>query len=151
MPQSDTTLARVRLLVLRGLPLLVLDLLPPSEAPGGRDVQRELLERGFELLPAAYGIELPRRARVAVTLREGALVLEDDEEVGLLRIPGPDPDWLASARRKRGALVYAGAGLSLTPDTGAQHVRERLEEAAREGRLAGSIVSFAEPDTVPPF
>lgn len=146
MSQPGTTLARVRLLVLRRLPVAAFDLVPPGETPEGRDLVGELLDRGLERVPGLYDVDLPRHARVGLARREGAVVLQDEEEAGLLRIPesGLDEAWLQAARRLKGAMVYAGTGLELTAEASPREVCDRVDAAARDGRVVASIVGFAE-------
>ena len=150
MATRDAAAASVRFLVLGGRPLAVVDLEAPDEErprliAGG--LFQHLVERGLVVLPAFYDRSLPKGARVGFTLTRDELRLEDEDETGLLRVPraGVDADWLRAAKRLRGTMVCVGHNLEVDPDEPPRAVCDRLDAAARDGRVAGAIVGVAEP------
>lgn len=151
MSTVDATAAHARFLVVRGLPLLVVDLEGPEQLDTPLVLEqglfRTLLERGLAVLEGFYGRDLPRGARVGLTLTADELKLEDDAETRLLRVPRPsvDPDWLADARRLRGSMLLVGRNLGVDPDQTPREVCDLVEERTAERRIAGAIVGFAEP------
>lgn len=149
---ADAVSASARFVMLRDLPLLVVDLQPPDDAADQPPELREglfrtLLERGLVQLPRFYDVELPRGVRVGLTLDPDRLRLEDDQETTLLRIPreGVGDEWVERALRLRGTMLCVGPRLGVGPDHDAHEVCDLLELAAGAGRLAGAIVGVAEP------
>lgn len=149
MATADATAASVRFLVVRSLPLAVIDLEGPEhDAPllveGG--LFRTLVERGLVVLPRFYGLDLPRGARIGMTLTSTELRLEDDAETRLLKVPrdGVDPAWLAAALRLKGSMVYVGRNLGSDPDDTPKQLCDKLESGARAERVAGAIIGVAE-------
>lgn len=150
MPTPDATAAHARFLVVRSMPLLVVDLEgPEDETPLilEQGLFRTLLERGLAVLEGFYGRDLPRGARVGLTLTGEELKLEDDEETRLLRMPRPSIDaaWLDGARRLRGSMLLVGRNLGVDPDQTPKEVCDVVEAGTVERRVAGAIVGFAEP------
>lgn len=149
---ADAVSASARFMLLRHLPLLVVDLHPPDDASDQPPTLREglfrtLLERGLVQLPRFYDVELPRGVRVGLTLEPDRMRLEDDQETTLLRIPreGVGDEWVERALGLRGTMLCVGPGLSVGPDHDAHEVCDLLDLAAGAGRLAGAIVGVAEP------
>jgi hypothetical protein len=149
---ADAVSAAARFVLLRDLPLLVVDLEPPpaaaEEPPALRDgLFRALLERGLVQLPRFYDVELPRGVRVGCTLEREQLRLEDDQETTLLRVPraGVDATWIERALALRGTMLCVGPGLGVGPDHDPHEVCDLLDLAATAGRVAGAIVGVAEP------
>lgn len=149
---ADAVSASARFVLLRDLPLLVVDLHPPEDVgeqpPALREgLFRTLLERGLVQLPRFYGVELPKGVRVGLTLEPERMRLEDDQETTLLRIPreGVGDDWVERALALRGTMLCVGPGLGVGPDHDAHEVCDLLDLAAGAGRLAGAIVGVAEP------
>ena len=145
---ADAVRAAARFVLLRDLPLLVVDLEPPAEArdepPTLRDgLFRALLERGLVQLPRFYDVDLPRGVRVGCTLERDQLRLEDDQETTLLRVPRAGID--ARALELRGTMLCVGPGLGVGPDHTPHEVCDLLDLAAGTGRVAGAIVGVAEP------
>lgn len=152
MTTLDATTAHVRLEVLRGLPLMVVDLEGP-EPEGPLTLEeglfRTLVERGLAVLPRFYGVDLPRGARVGVTLAEDECRVEDEDETRLLAMPRTsiDAEWRSAAERLRGTMLLVGRNLGVDPDQGLRELCDLLEEQASDGRVAGAIVGVAEPTT----
>lgn len=149
---ADAVSASARFVLLRHLPLLVVDLQPPAEADDKPPELREglfrtMLERGMVQLPRFYDVEMPKGVRVGLTLEPDRIRLEDDQETTLLRIPreGVDDDWIERALGLRGTMLCVGPGLGVGPDHDAHEVCDLLDLAAGAGRLAGAIVGVAEP------
>ena len=152
MSTTDATTAHVRLEVLRGLPMMVVDLEGPE--PDGplaleEGLFRTLIERGLLVLPGFYGVDLPRGARVGVTLAEDECRIEDEENTRLLAMPraSVDPVWSAAAERLRGTMLLVGRNLGVDPDQDLRQLCDLLEQRSPEGRVAGAIVGVAEPTT----
>ena len=149
---ADAVSAAARFVLLRHLPLLVVDLEPPADAaeepPALRDgLFRALLERGLVQLPRFYDVDLPKGVRVGCTLERDQLRLEDDQETTLLRVPraGIDESWVERALALRGTMLCVGPGLGVGPDHTAHEICDLLDLAAGTGRVAGAIVGVAEP------
>lgn len=149
---ADAVSASARFLLLRHLPLLVVDLQPPDDAVGQPPELREglfrtLLERGLVQLPRFYDVELPKGVRVGLTLDPDRMRLEDDQETTLLRIPraGVGDDWIERALHLRGTMLCVGPAIGVGPDHDANEVCDLLDLAAGAGRVAGAIVGVAEP------
>ncbi len=148
---ADAVSAAARFVLLRDLPLLVVDLTPPDDAAAPPTLReglfRTLLERGLVQLPRFYDVELPRGVRVGLTLEREQLRLEDDQETTLLRVPrtGVDPEWVDRALALRGTMLCVGPGIGVGPDHDAHEVCDLLDLAATAGRVAGAIVGVAEP------
>lgn len=150
MPTVDAQAAHARFLVVRGMPMLVVDLEgPETEAPLvlEQGLFRTLLERGLALLEGFYGRDLPRGARVGLTLTREELKLEDEDETRLLRVPreSVDREWLAGAERLRGSMLLVGRNLGVDADQSPKEVCDLLEASTQDRRVAGAIVGFAEP------
>lgn len=146
----DATTAHVRLEVLRGLPMMVVDLEGPE--PDGpltleEGLFRTMTERGLAVLPRFYGIDLPRGARVGITLAHDECRVEDEDATKLLTMPtaSVDPEWRAAAERLRGTMLLVGRNLGVDPDQDVRELCDLLERQAGEGRVAGAIVGVAEP------
>ena len=149
---ADAVSASARFVLLRDLPLLVVDLTPPEDAGDTPPTLREglfrgLVERGLVQLPRFYDIDLPRGVRVGLTLDPDEIRLEDDEETVLLRVPrGPvDQVWIDRALELRGTMLCVGHAIGVGPDQDAHEVCDLLDLAATDGRVAGAIVGVAEP------
>lgn len=149
MPTPDAAAAAARFLVVRRLPLLVVDLESPD-----RDVPvhlvgglfTTLVERGLVVLPRFYGVELPRGVAVGFRLTADELTLEDRSETRLLRVPraGVDPAWASESLRLKGTMLAVGRDLELDADLDDRAVCDVLEIAAAQERVAGAIVGVAE-------
>jgi hypothetical protein len=141
--------AHVRFLVVRGQPLVVVDLegdephLPLVED----NLFKRVVEAGLLVLPGFYGVQLPRGARLGWTLAPDELRLEDDQETRLLRLPRTSTDavWQAASLRLRGTMFCLGWHLGIDPDDDDKQVCDRLDQQARIGRVAGAVVGVAEP------
>jgi hypothetical protein len=141
--------AHVRFLVVRGQPLVVVDLegdephLPLVED----NLFKRVVEAGLLVLPGFYGVQLPRGARLGWTLAPDELRLEDDQETRLLRLPRTSTDavWQAASLRLRGSMFCLGWHLGIDPDDDDKQVCDRLDQQARIGRVAGAVVGVAEP------
>ena len=148
---ADAVSAAARFVLLRDLPLLVVDLTPPDDAdqpPALREgLFRTLLERGLVQLPRFYDVELPKGVRVGLTLEREQLRLEDDQETTLLRVPraGVDRAWVDRALALRGTMLCVGHGIGVGPHHDPHEVCDLLDLAATAGRVAGAIVGVAEP------
>lgn len=150
MATVDATAAHARFLVLGSRPLLAVDLEGPEPegpaalAPG---LYRTLLERGLAVLEGFYGRDLPRGARVGLTLTREELKLEDADETRLLSVPRPsvDADWLHHATRLRGSMLLVARNLGIDPDQTPKELCDLIERGTGERRVAGAIVGFAEP------
>lgn len=149
---ADAVAANARFVLLRHLPLLVVDLEPPPGDPsptmqreGG--LTRALAERGMVLLPRFYDVDLPRGVRVGLTLDGDTMRLEDDQETALLRLPraGVDRTWVDRALHLRGTMLCVGPAIGITPDQSPHEVCDVLDIAATAGRVLGAIVGVAEP------
>lgn len=157
MPTSDATAAYVRFLVVRSMPMMVVDLeapedVGPAQLDGG--LFQTLTERGLALIPRLYDEPLPQGARVGLTLTGEELRLEDDEETRLLRMPREsiDPQWRDEALRMRGTMLYVGRNLDMDPDLTPKQVCDLLEDVADDDRVAAAIVGVAEEtDGLPVF
>lgn len=152
MSTTDATTAHVRLEVLRGLPMMVVDLEGPEpERPLTLEegLFRTLVERGLVVLPGFYGVDLPRGARVGVTLAEDECRVEDEDNTRLLAMPrdSVDPEWSAAAQRLRGTMLLVGRNLGVDPDQDLRELCDLLHERTAGGRVAGAIVGVAEPTT----
>lgn len=149
---ADAVSAAARFVLLRHLPMLVVDLQPPETVPDEplalrQGLFRTLLERGMVQLPRFYDVELPKGVRVGLTIEADQLRLEDDEETTLLRIPrdGVDQEWLDRALHLRGAMCCIGPALGVGPDQDPHEVCDLLDLAATDDRVAGAIIGVAEP------
>ncbi len=149
---ADAVSAAARFVLLRDLPLLVVDLEPPADADDAPPALREglfrtLLERGLVQLPRFYDVELPKGVRVGLTLERQEMRLEDDQETTLLRVPraGVDRAWTDRALALRGTMLCVGPGLGVGPDHDAHEICDLLDLGATAGRVAGAIVGVAEP------
>jgi len=149
---ADAASASARFVLLRDLPLLVVDLIPPEDAGDAPPTLREglfraLLERGLVQLPRFYDIDLPRGVRVGLTLDPDEIRLEDDEETTLLRVPRApvEQPWIDRALELRGTMLCVGRAIGVGPDQGAHEVCDLLDVAATDDRVAGAIVGVAEP------
>lgn len=153
MATPDAATAHVRFVLLRHLPMVVVDLEPPPEASAEPGLFTTLVERGMVVVPRFYGLDLPRGVRVGFTLTADELLLEDEDETRLLRAPrGAVPaDWEAAAKRLKGTMLLVGRQLGVDPDESPQALCDRLELSAREKRVAGAIVGVAEPTTTLPL
>lgn len=151
----DAAAASARFVLLRDLPMLVVDLQPP-DAPADEPappVLREgglagaLAARGMVVLPRFYDVDLPRGVRVGLTVETDGMRLEDDEETTLLRLPraGVDRAWLDRALALRGTMLCVGPALGLAPEQTAHEVCDMLDIAATASRVLGAIVGVAEP------
>jgi hypothetical protein len=146
----DATAAHARFLVVARMPLLAVDLEGPEPegpaalAPG---LFRTLLERGLAVMEGFYGRDLPRGARVGLTLARDELRLEDTDETRLLSVPraSVDADWLEHAARLRGSMLLVGRNLGIDPDQTPKELCDLIERATADRRVAGAIVGFAEP------
>ena len=148
--------AHARFVLLRHLPMLVVDLEPPAASAGGDGPGRAvdaaalgdaLTERGLVTLPRFYDVDLPRGVRVGLTVEDDGMRLEDDEETTLLRLPrdGVDDGWLARATELRGSMLCVGSSIGIAPDQTPHEVCDLLDIAATAGRVLGAIVGVAEP------
>lgn len=151
MSRTDTV-AAARFLLVRAMPIVVVDLEPVADdtpALLADDLFRHLVEGGLVVLPRFLGQELPKGARVGFTVTADELVLEDEAETKLLRVPrgALEPDWLARALALKGTVLVVGRGLELDPDQTGLEVAETVEGACADGRVAGAIVGVAEPRT----
>ncbi len=140
----------VRFLVVREMPLVAIDLVEPSPGPTlllDGSLFQSATERGLLVLRGFYGVNMPQGARLGFTLRGGELVLEDDGEIALLKLPREAVaiDWVMAAKRMTGSILVVGSMLGLTPDDTPKQVADRIDVAARAGRVAGAIVGVAEP------
>lgn len=149
---ADAVSAAARFVLLKHLPLLVVDLEPPAESPESplslrTGLFRTLLERGMVQLPRFYDVELPKGVRVGLTIEADQLRLEDDEETTLLRVDrqGVDQQWLDRALELRGTMCCVGPRLGVGPDQDAHEVCDLLDLAATDDRVAGAIIGVAEP------
>ncbi len=149
---ADAVSAAARFVLLRDLPLLVVDLEPPADddttPPMLRDgLFRALTERGMVVLPRFYGTDLPRGANVGLTIERDVLRLEDDAETTLLRIPreAVERPWLDRAIALKGTMLCVGPALGVNADQDAHELCDVLDIAATAGRVAGAIVGVAEP------
>lgn len=148
----DAESAAARFVLLRDLPMLVVDLAPPADGdrtpPMLRDgLFRALAERGMVMLPRFYDVDLPRGVNVGLTLDSDVMRLEDDQETTLLRIDraGVDPLWTERALALRGTMLCVGPALGVGPDQDPHEVCDLLDIAASAGRVLGAIVGVAEP------
>lgn len=151
-PPADAVSAAARFVLLRQLPLLVVDLTPPEDAGDEPPTLREglfraLLERGLVQLPRFYDVDLPKGVRVGLTLEQQEIRLEDDEETTLLRVPrgGVDQPWIDRALELRGTMLCVGHDIGVGPDHDPHELCDLLDLAATDGRVAGAIVGVAEP------
>ena len=131
--------AGVRTLTVAGLPMLVIDL--PTASTGER-VRSALRDAGLVVLPAVFGVEFPRGARVGVLLEGDAVRLVDEQETTLLRLVrgGLAPDWTAAAVRLRGTMVCITAGLDVAGLDEPDELAVALEASARLGAVHGAII-----------
>lgn len=151
MSTLEDTAAYVRFLVVRSMPLLVVDLdAPETDGPAQMDggLFQTLVERGLAMVPGLYGQSLPQGAQVGLTLDDDELRLEDDQETRLLRVPrdSVDPGWREEALRLRGTMLYVGRNLAMDPDLSTRAVCDLIDAAADHERVAAAIVGVAEPD-----
>ncbi len=146
-----------RFLVANRMPLLVMSL---GDTAGDADLFVRLGTAGLAPIPAFYGVDLPRGARIGLTLTFEQMRLEDEDANGLLQIPRPavDVDWLAEAKRLKGTMLVVGRELELDPDGDDRAVCDELDARAREANASGdhdrqvraAIVGVAEPrETLP--
>jgi hypothetical protein len=141
MPHASDTAAAARFLLVRGLPLVVVEL--------DDDLFRRLVERGLVVLPRFLGQDLPKGARVGFTVSPDELTLEDDTGSAMLRVPRAalEPDWTDRALALKGAMLIVGRDLGVDPDQTGLEVAETVEAGCGEGRVAGAIVGVAAPRT----
>lgn len=149
---SATDTAAARFLLVRGMPIVVVDLEPAeSDTPPllADDLFRRLVDAGLAVLPRFLGQDLPKGARVGFTVTREELVLEDEAETRLLRVPRAalEQDWLDRALTLRGTVLIAGRALGIDPDQTDLAVAETVEAGCADGRVAGAVVGVAEPRT----
>ncbi len=150
---ADAVAASARFVLLRDLPLLVVDLEPPTTDDPAAAMRREggltraLAERGMVQLPRFYDVDLPRGVRVGLTMEADTMRLEDDRETVLLRLPraGVDRSWVDRALHLRGTMLCVGPAIGIAPDQSPHEVCDLLDIAATAGRVLGAIVGVAEP------
>lgn len=147
-------LAAARFVLLRHLPLVVLDVPDgggpaPGSEPAERDLLEVLEERGLVRLPGFYGIDLPRGIRVGFALTDTELRLEDEAQTGLLRVgrDSIDPTWIDRALAMKGTMLVVGDDLDLDPDLEGRQLTDVLDRHASRGDLLGGIAGVAEPQT----
>lgn len=147
------SLAAARFLVVRGQPLLALDIDGPAPVGPVLDdgLYRSLMETGLVVIESFFGTELPRGARLGWVLETDELRLETEDGDRLLRMDraGVDRDWLTAARRLKGTMLLAGHDLRLDPDDRPVDVARTLDAAARERRVLGAIVGVGEVAGLP--
>lgn len=142
------TPAAVRFLVVRGQPLLVLDI--EGAAPDGpvldTGLYRSLLEAGLVVLEQFFGTDLPRGARVGWVVEGEQMRLETESGDRLLQVgrASIDAQWLEVALRLKGTMLVAGHELALDPDDTPGQVAVRIDTAARQRRVAAAIVGVGE-------
>lgn len=146
---TDTS-AAARFLLVRGMPVVVVDLEPVApETPPllAEDLFRRLVERGLVVLPRFLGQELPKGARVGFTAGAEQLVLEDEAGAALLRVPRAalEPVWLERALQLKGTILLVGRDLGLDPDQRPAEVAEAVESACAGGDVAGAVVGVVAP------
>lgn len=141
LPSADPV--RLRLLVVQGLPLVVVNVRP--DGPGAA-LTSGLAARGLAALSGFLGVDLPRGARVGFVLDAGELRLVDDRDEPLLRAPrdGIDPGWAAAARRLKGTMLVVADLGDLDPDAPVAEVAQAVDLQARAGRTIGAIVGVVE-------
>lgn len=143
-PQADRHDVRVWFVVVRDLPLLVVDV---GVGTAGPALQATLAQVGLEPVPQVYG-HLPRRQppRVGFTLTASELRLDDDAGRALLRVARAEVDsaWCRAALRMRGTMVYATGDLPVDAGAADRAVCDALDAAARAGSVLGAIVGVAE-------
>ncbi|MFT4745554.1 MAG: hypothetical protein ACI9OB_000227 [Nonlabens sp.] len=149
---ADAIAAAARFVLLRDLPLLIVDLEPPDDDDPTPPLLREglfraLTERGLVTLPRFYGVDLPRGVNIGLTIEREVIRLEDDAETTLLRIPRASVDrpWLDRAIKLKGTMLCVGPALGVNADQDEQALCDLLEIAANAGRVAGGIIGVAEP------
>lgn len=149
LPGDTTVAAHARFLVVREMPLVIVDLEgePPRLPLVEDNLFRHVVEAGLLVLPGFYGLTLPKGARVGWSLERDDLVLVDEGDRRLLRVPrgAVDPVWLAASLRLKGTMFCLGWNLALDPDETDQQTCDRLDRQARIGRVAGAIVGVGEP------
>ena len=145
----EPDVVHARFLVVREMPMLVVDLegTAPDLPLVADNLLRNLTEAGLVMLPAFYGVEFPKGARVGWTLAREELRLEDEQEQTHLRITrgAVDPVGEAAALRLKGTMLAVGWNLGIDPDDSDQATCDRLDTAARDGAVAAAIVGVAEP------
>lgn len=151
MTAADTA-AAARFLLVRGMPLVVVDLAPTDDdVPPllADDLFRRLVDGGLLVLPRFLGLELPKGARVGFTLTADEVVLEDEDGTRLLRVPRAalERAWVERALALKGTMLVVGRDLGIDPDQTGLAVAEAVEAGCAEGRVAGAIVGVAEPRT----
>lgn len=152
MTSPTDTAAAARFLLVRGMPIVVVDLEPAEEGTPSLladDLFRRLVDRGLAVLPRFLGQELPKGARVGFTVTDTELVLEDEDETRMLRVPrgALPPDWLARALTLKGTVLLVGRDLGIDPDQTGLAVAETVEAGCADQRVAGAIVGVAQPRT----
>lgn len=139
-----------RFLVVRGQPLLALDIEgPPPDGPVLDDgLYRSLLEAGLVVLERFFGTDLPRGARLGWVVEGTEMRLETEAGDRLLRVgrASIDKEWLDAALGLKGTMLLAGHELELDPDDTPGQVAHRLDAAARERRVAAAIVGVGEAE-----
>lgn len=144
------TTAAARFLVVRGQPLLALDI--EGQSPQGPvlddGLYRSLLESGLVVLEQFFGVEMPRGARLGWVVEPDEMRLESEAGERLLRIgrASIDTEWLDVALGLRGTMLVAGHELGLDPDDTPGQAAHRIDRAARARRVAAAIVGVAEAD-----
>ncbi|MBW3658367.1 MAG: hypothetical protein KY457_06990 [Actinobacteria bacterium] len=151
MAATDTA-AAARFLLVRGMPLVVVDLEPvDDDVPPllADDLFRRLVDGGLLVLPRFLGLELPKGARVGFTVTADELVLEDEAETKLLRVPrgALERAWLDRALALKGTMLVVGRDLGIDPDQSGLAVAESVEAGCADRRVAGAVVGVAEPRT----
>lgn len=148
------TPAAARFLVVRGQPLLVLDI--EGDVPDGpvldEGLYRALLEAGLVVLEQFFGIDLPKGARVGWILEGPQMRLETEAGDRLLQVnrDSIDAQWLAAALALKGTMLVAGHELGLDPDDTPGEVAAHIHSAAQRRQVAAAIVGVgeAEPEDV---
>jgi hypothetical protein len=141
-PSLDDTI-RLRFLVVRRLPLLVVDVRPGGT---GAALIDGLADRGLASLPGFLGVDLPRGARVGFVLDAAVMRLVDDRDETLLRAPRDaiDRDWADAARRLKGTMMVVTDLGDLQPDAPVAQVAHVVDQRARTGEVLGAIVGVTE-------
>lgn len=139
----------VSLLLVGGRPVLVVDVPPPADHPGGAltpgsdPLPWSFLAHGFALLPGFLGVALPETDDVVLRRRGSAWTLETRPGAAILSVDDVPAVWGGACQRNGGAVVLLGRALRLPTSEAA--AAEALHEAARGARVVGAVVATDPP------
>lgn len=140
--------AGIHFVVLAGRANLVVDVASEGRSgplsAEGDPVLWSFTSHGLRLLPAFLGQSVPEADDLLVAAGHGSVALTTTNEVDVLAVDDDEvPDtWFDAAEEHEGVVVLMGRDLSLAGLSSEQEVGQRLDAAAKDGRVLGATVVF---------